>query len=42
MELEDSGGAGRVPLSMQLHLFCLRVLRLEGTVAQEGDAVREA
>lgn len=42
VELEDSSGALRVALPMQLHLFCLSVLRLQGAAAQEGDAVREA
>lgn len=42
MELEDSGGAHRVTLAVQLHLFSLRILRLQGTAAQEVDAVRKA
>lgn len=42
MELEDSGGADRMLLLMQLHFFCLSVLWLQGTAAQEVDTVRKA
>ena len=36
MELEDSSGAHRVTLVMQLHFFCLlSVLRLQRTATQE-------
>lgn len=42
MELEDSGGADRMLLLMQIHFFGLRVLWLQGTAAQEVDTVREA
>lgn len=41
MELEDSSGADRVTLPMQLHFFCLSILRLQGTASQEVNAVRE-
>lgn len=42
MELEDSSGAHRMALQMQLHVFRLSVLRLQGITAQEADTVREA
>lgn len=42
MELEGSGGAHGVTLPMQLHFFYLSILRLQGTAAQEVNAVREA
>ncbi len=42
MELEDSGGAHGLTLLVHLHLFCLCILRLQGTAAQEVDAVRQA
>lgn len=42
MELEGSSGAHRVTLPMQLHFFCLSKLRVQGTAAQEVNAVREA
>lgn len=40
MELEDSSGAHRMALPMQLHVFRLSVL--QGIAAQEVDTVREA
>ena len=42
MELEGSGGAHRVSLPMELHLFCLSILRLQGTASQEVNTVWEA
>lgn len=42
MQLEDSVGARSVALLMQLQFLCLRILRLQRTVAQEVNAVREA
>lgn len=42
MELECSAGAHVVALVVQLHLFRLTVLWIQGTAAQEVDAMREA
>lgn len=42
MELERSSGAHGVTLPVQLHFFFLRILRHQGTAAQEVNAVREA
>lgn len=42
MELEDGSGAHREPLSVQLHLFCLRILGLKGAAAQEVNTMRKA
>lgn len=42
MELEDSSGAHRLVLRMQLNFFCLTVLWLQGTAAQGVDTGWEA
>lgn len=42
VELECSAGAHVVALFVQLHLFRLSVLWIQGTAAQEVDAMREA
>lgn len=42
MELEDSSGAHRMALPVQLNFFCMSVLWLQGSAAQEVDTVREA
>lgn len=42
MQLEDGRGALRMVLPTQLQFFCLIVLRLQGTAAQEVHTVREA